>query len=522
MGIFDLFKHHFIRRPTIDPFRLCTEVSCIIILSFYIKRTFKSNLLISLGFLIFLSIFLFEVYETAHQHITGLQPVLSETVHQIYHGSVYLLSLTDLPLLFKIIVSFIALIILILTLWKSWIYYIDFTVKSLNFSIRTNLILFNFTSLFIALTLWFPQERTDPTIQLMSKHIVRNIKRNNELNQYLRTDFIEQLKLKAIQLRSLTINKEINIHLILFESYGKILIDHPELSTHIKDVLISIEKELSNHNWSAHSQLSVSPVFGGGSWLASMSILTGRPIESEAHYRYIQYNASIAESYVNVFHKSDFQTLTMEPGTYYLSEKESTLFKFDHYIYRDRFYYKGPIFGWGVIPDQYALGFTRMNFLNSIQRPYFIQYKLVSSHSPFPHTPILKNWQNYNNFSKDKISELVQSKKLEHNLSELSRYYQSIVYDLQVIKDHILQFDKQNIFVIVGDHQPFLAMSQISRDQRHDYSTLLHIVHHQELEQLINIEKLESYGFLEGMNRFPHSTRLKHEQIMEIVLRLLE
>ncbi len=103
-----------------------------------------------------------------------------------------------------------------------------------------------------------------------------------------------------------------DVHLILVESYGRIVFDHPELSEFRNTVLPGFEEALNDAGVVVASGWYRSPTFGGRSWLAHASIDSGTQITGTMRYERLLDSqlTPIAER----FERAGYSTTTVAPG----------------------------------------------------------------------------------------------------------------------------------------------------------------------------------------------------------------
>jgi hypothetical protein len=135
--------------------------------------------------------------------------------------------------------------------------------------------------------------------------------------------------------------------------------------------------------------------------------------------------------------------------------------------------YRGPQAGWGLVPDQYSLGFAEDRVLRQNGAPRFFQFHMVTSHMPWIGVPnYVDDWRtldeadgariqssNYNELT----SRLARYGREESHRWILygglpedyrSRYLDAIEYDLRVIEGHLAHASTEDLVVVMGDHQP--------------------------------------------------------------------
>ena len=94
-----------------------------------------------------------------------------------------------------------------------------------------------------------------------------------------------------------------------------------------------------------------SPTFGGNSWLAHVSLLSGIEVRDEDTNVLLM--AQKRDTLVTTFARRGYRTLAIMPG---LQESwpEGTFYGFNDIYDGERLDYHGPPFGWWTIPDQFV------------------------------------------------------------------------------------------------------------------------------------------------------------------------
>lgn len=256
-----------------------------------------------------------------------------------------------------------------------------------------------------------------------------------------------------------------NIHLFIVESYGMTVYENPHHFGRIKEFLQSQQEKLRESGFSMVSYAYESTAFGGTSWLADASLLSGIEIDTQEKYDKI-----IGEGTRNLLHFLDergYYTILSAPGTKFMTPKYRDFYRYHRYVIEKDFVYQGPYFAYGAIPDQYQLYQIHtkvLNTLSPLQKPYFAQYILCSSHTPWHYIPpYLERWSEfdegkvYNDRSKNTWYE--NSWVLGSELFE--GYIHSIRYSLESVFGFAHRFlGEEDILIITGDHQPKFPVSE--------------------------------------------------------------
>ena len=143
-----------------------------------------------------------------------------------------------------------------------------------------------------------------------------------------------------------------DVLLIFVESYGATTWDHPQAVKALAPVRAQFAAAIHDTGRSVVSGFVESPTFGGGSWLAHISFLTGLEIrDDESNMRLMTQQR---ETILTTFRQKGYKTIAVMPG---MSQPwpEGSFYGFTDIYDYFRLDYKGPSFGWWDVPDQYSL-----------------------------------------------------------------------------------------------------------------------------------------------------------------------
>lgn len=309
-----------------------------------------------------------------------------------------------------------------------------------------------------------------------------------------------------------------NIYLFGVESYGSVLYQFPDFFEKYKGMIKNTEQKLKANDWHIASNLSTSPIMGGGSWLSYTSVQFGVKIENLALYNKL-YNNKGFEKYQGLFQflraqgYTNFQLSGM--GGYddlsFDYEKLKSFYSTDHFIGFNDLEYIGPKIGMGnTPPDQFTLNRGFEILKEKSQTPFCLFWLSNNSHfwweTP---TKLADDWKTLN---KEDLSFIEITSGSRSDVK--GNYIKSIKYQLEIFSDFILnQADDEALIILFGDHQPAVFPNNESNQ-----NTPIHIIS----KNKNFIQSLSEYGFEEGLlvqNR--NENNLNHEGIYSLVLREL-
>jgi hypothetical protein len=263
-----------------------------------------------------------------------------------------------------------------------------------------------------------------------------------------------------------------NVFLFFVESYGHTLYAENRHFAKILPALNRLEKDLVEGGYSACSTFLNSPTFGGSSWLAHATLGSGVNLNSQMRYNLLI--TSTAKTIARLFNGIGYRTISVMPGTQW-PWPEGEFFGYQKKYYAWDFDYKGPVYGWSTMPDQYVLDFIFNREIQGQTNPLFIEFILISSHAPFHRQPpYVEDWSQIGNGKIYHDLEIITFPIIWPDLSNASEgYVTSIAYELKVIVEFINKFiDDDSLIVVLGDHQPNVQIT----GKKASWSVPIHVI----------------------------------------------
>ncbi len=329
-----------------------------------------------------------------------------------------------------------------------------------------------------------------------------------------------------------------DIHLWLVESYGRLLIIDPEAGPAWRKQITDIEARLKAKGWHAVSAFSRAPISGGRSWLAEGTLLTGIFVRFEAVFQHLVADISRTPNLVSYLDAQGYETIMIAPK----DKPRPGIEDVNRYDYDTRIQaldleYTGPRFGWGVVPDQYTLGFAYDNVLSKVDTPMFTNFHMVSSHAPWQMIPVLvEDWRTLNDTeappeaaeqdrlatpSEEFLSRIRRYQRKEPRYTwmgdvdalKMDAYAAAISYDLELLTRQLEQMDDDAIVIIMGDHQPPL----LSREDS-SFDVPVHIL----ARDPALLEEFRLQGFIDGLAlNTGRGALMAHEGMFSMMMRNL-
>lgn len=263
-----------------------------------------------------------------------------------------------------------------------------------------------------------------------------------------------------------------DIHLFLIEAYGYAVFSRETLQDMLHDDLHRLDQALRDQGYFIASTAMDSPVFGGFSWLAETSLLTGQVVGSQTHFEQL---AELARqepipSLPRTLHDRGYYTVAVKPGTVHGSWPEGwDIFRFERSLvaHDGDFNYRGPWFSYVAVTDQFAIWAAHEHIREAREpggvaegRSAFVHYQLVSSHTPFNKIPwYIPDWQDLGDGSiYNEESHLIRhfNNSWGGGTEMDEGYTASIGYVLETIAGYVekhLDNEENPVLIITGDHQ---------------------------------------------------------------------
>jgi len=251
-----------------------------------------------------------------------------------------------------------------------------------------------------------------------------------------------------------------DVSLIFIESYGAIAFDRVDIAPNLVAERAELAAAIRDTHQDVVSALVESPTFGGSSWLAHISLMSGVEVRDPAT------NASLMmqqrETMVKALKRQGYRTLALMPG---LRQRwpEGAFYGFDEIYGATRLDYRGPEFGWFAIPDQFSL--ARADALERSQpsqAPTFMFFPTISTHFPFiPTPPYQPDWARMLTDAPYDGRAIVEAYGQEPDWTSFGPgYVRAMRYTYQTLAGYLrANAGRDRILIVLGDHQPAAAVS---------------------------------------------------------------
>jgi hypothetical protein len=260
--------------------------------------------------------------------------------------------------------------------------------------------------------------------------------------------------------------KGMDVLLIFVESYGRASLDNPAYAPRLRGVLKEFDAALQEKGFSARSGWVTSSTFGGESYLAHSTTVSGLWIDNRQ--RYAQLLTSTRRTLIGDFNAAGWRTVAVMPAIT-APWPEADFFRYGKIYAAPDMNYKGDKFDYLPMSDQFALSVLQTQELAPTDRaPVMAEVALISSHVPWAPLPKLIPWEEVGDGSIFKTARTTESANDVFRAGRVpEQYAMSVDYSLRTLMSFITTFARDNtLLIILGDHQPmpFLAGENASHE----------------------------------------------------------
>jgi len=290
-----------------------------------------------------------------------------------------------------------------------------------------------------------------------------------------------------------------NVLLVFVESYGQTAVQGTSFSPGIDAVLDAGTQTLQQAGFAAKSGFLTSTTFGGGSWLAHSTLESGVDVNSQ--YRYTNLVNGNRFTLARAFKDAGWRTFADDPANTRDWVPETSFYGYDSVYDSRNVGYKGPVFSYATMPDQYTMNFIRQHELTK-PGPSFGEIDLVSSHVPWTPSPQLVDWDSMGDgsmFAPQAAAVGKQVKDIWPDQAKVQQAYgETIQYSLNTLIQFLQKYGDQNtVMVFLGDHQPGTLVS--GTNANHDVP--ISIV----AKDPSVLSRVAGWGWTDGLKPSPHA-----------------
>ncbi len=251
-----------------------------------------------------------------------------------------------------------------------------------------------------------------------------------------------------------------DVFLVFIESYGAIAFERPEIAPRLDAPRAELDAAIRATGRRVVSTLVDSPTFGGSSWLAHVSLMSGIEVrDPETNSRLL---TERRDSMVTNFKRRGFRTIALMPG---LRQRwpEGAFYGFDEIYGAERLDYRGPEFGWFALPDQFSLArFDTLEVDRAARPNLFVFYPTISTHFPFsPTPPYQPDWSRMLDTRPYDGPAIVRAYAQQPDWTHFGPgYVDAVSYAYATLAGYLRkQANRDCVFILLGDHQPAAAVT---------------------------------------------------------------
>jgi hypothetical protein len=307
-----------------------------------------------------------------------------------------------------------------------------------------------------------------------------------------------------------------DVLLVFLESYGAVTYDAAAIAQIVEPRRAEFAAAAVATGRRVVSAFVESTTFGGGSWLAHSSLLSGFDVRDDGKYNLLL--TQKRETLPALFTAAGYRSIGLMPGMRN-PWPEGAFYSFEA-IYGERdLDYRGPDFGWWRIPDQYALAkLDALELRPAVRRPVFVFFPTINTHIPFlPVPPYQPDWGRVLGAEPFDPAEVAASVAQTPDWTSLGRpYADSIAYTFSYLGGYLRERAGADfVLLVVGDHQPVASVSGV--EARWDVP--VHIVTSRDDVAT----SLLQAGFIEGAALEPtHSAIATMSELTTLLLRAFD
>jgi len=307
-----------------------------------------------------------------------------------------------------------------------------------------------------------------------------------------------------------------DVLLMFLESYGAVTYDTPAIARVVAPARDELAHAAAETGQYVVSAFFTSPTFGGASWLAHASFMSGLEVSDTGDYMLLL--TQQRDTLPKLFDSAGYRTIAVMPGM--KNEwPEGAFYGFDAIHGEQALDYRGPDFGWWRIPDQFSLAsVAAIEARNALHEPKFTFLPTINTHIPFlPVPPYQPDW-----------SRLLSADPFDADVVEASLaptpdwealggpYAESFAYTFTYLAGYLRERPAADeILILIGDHQPAASVSGLGAR----WDVPVHIVtRHADIAA-----ELVAAGFVDGVALAPRQRPVGTlPELLELLLRTFD
>lgn len=283
-----------------------------------------------------------------------------------------------------------------------------------------------------------------------------------------------------------------DVLLFFIESYGAVAYERPDFTAALAPSRQALDDAVQASGFHMASAYVESPTFGGSSWFAHVTLLSGIKVGDPDTNALLL--ASHRDTLPSAFADHGYRTLAVMPGMW-APWPEGQFYGFNAIDTARTLAYEGPPFGWWDLTDQYA--FAKLDALEvdaANRPPLFVFLPTVSTHTPFtPTPPYQPDWSRMLTPDPYDAADLERVYDEVVDWTDLSPgYVRAMAYSYTTLAGYVKKHAGQDlVIVLLGDHQPPALVS----GEGAPWDVPVHII----TNRSAVLERLIVHGFVPGI-----------------------
>jgi len=309
-----------------------------------------------------------------------------------------------------------------------------------------------------------------------------------------------------------------NVYLLLFEAYGEILASCDVSAPATRALLGRLDERLAKSGYQTRTAYSEAPIHGGRSWMSIATLQSGVRIDAQPVFRVFEENVARLPTLTSFFKANGYHTMMLQPwDKVRVGLSAHDIYRRDVVVIHRDLPYRGPPYGLTGIPDQFAVGYFDETHLRGAPQPRFVSYMATQTHyNWWPPPPIARDWRELDHFVPPEQAEPWAPVAGVERITdqEYAWYFADVEYEWRVLAALMeAHRDEAALFVVVGDHQPFLKCGAAPVT----LNTPLHLVS----RDAALLDRFTDAGFTPGLWRAPAAdgkATLRHEALFSLLV----
>ena len=283
-----------------------------------------------------------------------------------------------------------------------------------------------------------------------------------------------------------------DVFLIFVESYGAVSWERPAFATGLAASRARLAADIAGTGREVVSAYVESPTFGGESWLAHISLLSGTEVRDGATNTRLM--AQQRHTMVTTFTSQGYRSVAIMPGIQ-SHWPEGEFYGFDRIYGALDLDYKGPPFGWWDVTDQFCLAkLDALEVAPSPRAPVFAVFPTISTHTPFtPTPPYQPDWNRALSPEPYDAQALQDAWDGPADWLDLGPgYVRALNYAYTTLGGYLrFRADRDVVMILIGDHQPPAMVS----GEGAPWDVPIHVITNRQAV----LDRLRQRGFTSGL-----------------------